>query len=168
MKSSVRFYTCNTLKFALSALQVLSVHIWIMTATLVRKNASYKVIYFYVGCGDHLFFGYAWLHMSLIPALWKQRQVDLCDFEVSLVYIVSSLKKIQKKKNIALAQLTVSSPQIQKWLNLYTLYCCWVFCLFLLWFRFVLRQAFSGFKFTILLTKSFKCKDYRLYWQTRL
>jgi hypothetical protein len=28
--------------------------------------------------------------MSLIPALGKQRQVDLCEFEASLVYRVSS------------------------------------------------------------------------------
>ena len=28
--------------------------------------------------------------MSLIPALGGQRQVDFCDFEVSLVYIASS------------------------------------------------------------------------------
>lgn len=35
------------------------------------------------------------------------------------------------------------------------------FCIVAL-FCFVLRQAFSSFKFTILLTKSFKCKDYEL------
>ena len=28
--------------------------------------------------------------MPLIPALKRQRQVDLCEFEASLVYIVSS------------------------------------------------------------------------------
>ena len=29
-------------------------------------------------------------HMTLIPALRRQRQVDLCEFEASLVYRVSS------------------------------------------------------------------------------
>ena len=31
-----------------------------------------------------------WWHMPLIPALWSQRQVDLKEFEASLVYTVSS------------------------------------------------------------------------------
>jgi hypothetical protein len=31
-----------------------------------------------------------WWHMPLIPALRRQRQVDLCDFETSLVYKSSS------------------------------------------------------------------------------
>jgi hypothetical protein len=30
----------------------------------------------------------AWWHMTLIPSLGRQRQVDLCEFEDSLVYIV--------------------------------------------------------------------------------
>jgi hypothetical protein len=29
-------------------------------------------------------------YLSLIPALGRQRQMDLCDFETSLVYTVSS------------------------------------------------------------------------------
>jgi hypothetical protein len=32
----------------------------------------------------------AWWYMPLIPALWRQRQVNLFQFETSLVYIVSS------------------------------------------------------------------------------
>ena len=32
---------------------------------------------------------YRW-HMPLIPALGRQRQVELCEFEASLVYRVSS------------------------------------------------------------------------------
>jgi hypothetical protein len=32
-----------------------------------------------------------WWHVTLIPALWKERQLDLCEFEASLVYRVSSL-----------------------------------------------------------------------------
>jgi hypothetical protein len=50
-----------------------------------------------------------WWHMPLIPALWKQRQAYLSEFEASLVYIVSfrtarvtqktlSQKKKKKKK----------------------------------------------------------------------
>ena len=31
-----------------------------------------------------------WCHTSLNPALRKQRHVDLCEFEASLVYSVSS------------------------------------------------------------------------------
>jgi hypothetical protein len=31
-----------------------------------------------------------WLYTPLIPALWKQRQVDLCEFKASLIYSVSS------------------------------------------------------------------------------
>ena len=49
-----------------------------------------------------------WRSISLIPALRRQRQADLCEFEVSLVYGVSSrtagatqrnpvLKKIKNK-----------------------------------------------------------------------
>ena len=34
--------------------------------------------------------GQAWWHKNLIPALRKQRQVDLCECEASLVYIASS------------------------------------------------------------------------------
>ena len=33
---------------------------------------------------------WAWLCMPLIPVLRRQRQEDLCEFEASLVYIVSS------------------------------------------------------------------------------
>ena len=33
---------------------------------------------------------WVWWHMALIPALRSQRQTDLCEFEASLVYIVSS------------------------------------------------------------------------------
>ena len=47
--------------------------------------------------------------MPLIPALWRQRQVDLCEFEASLVYRASSrtnskatekprVEKIKRKK----------------------------------------------------------------------
>ena len=31
-----------------------------------------------------------WGHMPLIPALWRQRQADLCEFKVSLVYRTST------------------------------------------------------------------------------
>jgi hypothetical protein len=31
----------------------------------------------------------AWWQMPLIPAFWSQRQVDLCELEASLIYIVS-------------------------------------------------------------------------------
>jgi hypothetical protein len=31
-----------------------------------------------------------WWRTPLIPATWRQRQVDLCEFEAILVYIVSS------------------------------------------------------------------------------
>ena len=31
-----------------------------------------------------------WCHKPLIPALVRQRQVDICEFKVSLVYRVSS------------------------------------------------------------------------------
>lgn len=30
------------------------------------------------------------VHTSLIPVLWKQRQVDVCEFQASLVYLFSS------------------------------------------------------------------------------
>ena len=33
---------------------------------------------------------WVWWHIALIPALRSQRQTDLCEFEASLVYIVSS------------------------------------------------------------------------------
>jgi hypothetical protein len=36
--------------------------------------------------------------MPLIPALGKQSQVDLCEFEASLVYIVSSRPAIKEGK----------------------------------------------------------------------
>lgn len=52
-----------------------------------------------------------WWHMALLPALWRQRQTDLSEFEASLVYEVSSkivravtqrnlskIKKLKKKK----------------------------------------------------------------------
>jgi hypothetical protein len=32
---------------------------------------------------------WAWAHTPLIPALRRQRQKSLCEFEASLVYIVS-------------------------------------------------------------------------------
>jgi hypothetical protein len=30
--------------------------------------------------------GQLWQYIPLIPALWRQKQVDLCEFEASLVY----------------------------------------------------------------------------------
>jgi hypothetical protein len=37
--------------------------------------------------------------MPLIPALRRQRQVDLCEFEVSLIYRVSSRKAKATQRN---------------------------------------------------------------------
>jgi hypothetical protein len=43
-----------------------------------------------------------WWRTPLIPALWKQRQADLCEFEASLIYRVSSRtarrNPVQKKR----------------------------------------------------------------------
>lgn len=41
----------------------------------------------------HFFFfnrklSWVWLHLPLIPALWSQRQGDLCEFEAHLIYRV--------------------------------------------------------------------------------
>ena len=41
------------------------------------------------GCGDSKLTA-QWWHALLIPALRMQRQMDLCEFEASLVYKVSS------------------------------------------------------------------------------
>jgi len=37
--------------------------------------------------------------MSLMPALWRQRQADLCKFEASLVYRVSSRTARDTQRN---------------------------------------------------------------------
>jgi hypothetical protein len=34
--------------------------------------------------------GTGMVHTSLIPVLWRQRQVDICEFQASLVYLYSS------------------------------------------------------------------------------
>ena len=38
--------------------------------------------------------------MVLIPGLWRQRQVDLCEFEASLVYRLSSRTARATQKNL--------------------------------------------------------------------
>ena len=43
-----------------------------------------------------------WWHTPLIPALGKQRQVDLCEFEASLVYRASSRTATAILKNFVL------------------------------------------------------------------
>ena len=45
-----------------------------------------------------------WWHTPLIPALRRQRQVDLCEIEVSLVYRASSRKNsaLNKQTNKAI------------------------------------------------------------------
>ena len=40
-----------------------------------------------------------WWHLLLIPALKRQRQVDLCEFEVSMVYIMGSRTVKATKRN---------------------------------------------------------------------
>ena len=37
--------------------------------------------------------------MPLIPAFWRQRQLDLCEFKVSLVYRVSSRTAMDTQRN---------------------------------------------------------------------
>ena len=37
--------------------------------------------------------------MPLIPALWRQRQVDLCEFKDSLVYRVTYRKATATQRN---------------------------------------------------------------------
>ena len=46
--------------------------------------------------------------MPLIPALGRQRQVGLCEFEASLVYIVSSrtVKAVTQRKPVLKKKLT--------------------------------------------------------------
>ena len=42
--------------------------------------------------GDYIkvnFEGQQWWHMPLVPELWRLRQMDLCEFKASLVYIGS-------------------------------------------------------------------------------
>jgi hypothetical protein len=46
--------------------------------------------------------------MSLIPALWRERQADLCEFVASLVYRASSRTVRARKRNPV---LTPSSLQ---------------------------------------------------------
>ena len=64
-----------------------------------------------------------WWCTPLIPAVWRQRQVDLCEFEVSLIYRASSStgsKATEKpclgKKNVLIEEHHVQSCSIiPKW-----------------------------------------------------
>jgi hypothetical protein len=44
------------------------------------------------------FLGWAWWHIPLISALGRQSQVDLCEFEASLVYKMSPGQQGYRKK----------------------------------------------------------------------
>jgi hypothetical protein len=35
-----------------------------------------------------------WWHMALVPAVRRQRQVDLCEFQTSQDYIIKFLKRL--------------------------------------------------------------------------
>ena len=48
--------------------------------------------------------GWWWWHMPFIPALGRQGQVDLCEFEASLVYGVSSRTVRATQRNLSQKQ----------------------------------------------------------------
>ena len=61
------------------------------TTGLVRADTTAVNSYVQLLCFVKKIVSAGWEgHMPLIPALRKQKQVDLCEFEVSLVYIASS------------------------------------------------------------------------------
>jgi len=47
--------------------------------------------------------------MPLIPVLQKQRQVDLCEFETSLVYIKSSRTARARERNVSKTTTTATT-----------------------------------------------------------
>lgn len=64
-----------------------------------------------------------WWHTPSIPALWRQRQEELCELETSLVYRVSSrttrllhrdpVWKIQKRKRLTSNSLYYAAIDLQ-------------------------------------------------------
>jgi hypothetical protein len=80
--------------------------------TLILLNTK-TLLDFYVVLRMDVWAGELW-HMPFIPALGRQRQVDLYEFEASLVYRTSSWSARATKKNPVSKPPPTPSPSPQK------------------------------------------------------
>lgn len=85
-----------------------------------------------------------WWHMPLTPVLWRQRQVDLYEFQASMGFILSSRtaeqhkETLSQKKNKERENWTNHKEQNSKQQAAFHHGICWSSCLgFLLWWTMI-------------------------------